>query len=86
MRSLTKKYIFECRLKGNPIDLTDYQGDDWNDLVIKLEKLGILSDQYPTVVKVQAKENSKLYYLQYPIKIRYKDKNMKWHTQIMLPN
>jgi len=43
MRPLTKKYIFECKLKGIPLDLTEVESiEHWENICPSLIRLGIL--------------------------------------------
>lgn len=73
MREITKKYLFECKLKGVPVDLTDYARDEtWELIIPTLIELGILSKEPIMNISTDINKDKgpvDRWYFQYPIKI-----------------
>ena len=88
MRPLTKKYIFKCKLAGEPIDLTSYaenkaDDDEWNDLVVLLLKTGILSNRIKSSISIRARHKDDENWAQYPVIIKEKTgKANVWYPKI----
>ncbi len=90
MRPLTKKYIFECKLKGEPIDLSHYAGKKkaWASAVRKLIEFEILTEDHtpPRPYELEFLDNPQtdMYILHYPIIIQF-DKDGELFPNITRP-
>ena len=79
MKQITKKYIFKCKLKGEPIDLSFCAGKkkEWEDAVRQLIKFEILTEDQetpnPNDIEFLKDPKAGAYYLHYPIKAKFRD-------------
>ncbi len=77
MRQITKKYIFEQKLKGEPIDLLDYNTmETWEKIIPTLIELNIISKDSKTNIFTdinQDKGPEDRWYFQYAVRITSSD-------------
>jgi len=72
MRQITKKYLFECKLKGTPVDLTDYIDEDWDKVIPSLIEIGLISKAPETNISTDINKDKgpeDRWYFQYPVRL-----------------
>lgn len=73
MRQITRKYLFECKLKGAPVDLTDYNNDeDWDKVIPSLIEIGLISKEPKTNISTDINKDKgpeDRWYFQYPVQL-----------------
>lgn len=91
MNTLTKKYIFECKLAGKPIDISDCLGPArWSRTMKMLIECEILTEDHSTPkpwdVKFLKEPKAGAYYLHYPIQAKYRENDdPEWTISTITP-